>query len=368
MSSCRGDEGDLEKVVPPERVVGVLDVVLAERDRHTRGRRRSVTHQVTAGPVCGSVTEPRPGRPGQPGQPADRRLGVGRHRSRVLVTRVAPSRAEQGAATPLVVRRLGSPASSTSMATRRLVRCARPTIASTCALASASVCSIHGMPPTTSAPRRVASMTQALRCAGALSSPSWGRRRPGLVDPPRNLARPEQPLDTGQARDRVDIGEGLDDPDPRCSRGQQSLPGAGVHVVSGLAALDRRGALDGGEGAAHGARGVLGQGVVAGRVEGVDLAGCRWASTKGMVTVALGVEAPGGAFVGGNRCGRLLPLDGADRVLVEDDRPGAGAAPGGIAGRPARVGHPLDASQGVRGRQGAWEGRRVFRVGRGGGC
>lgn len=84
-----------------------------------------------------------------------------------------------------VVCRLASPASSTSIATRRPWAAASAHIRRTCSRASSSVCSIHGMPPTTSAPRSTASRTSS-SALGSHSRPSCGKATTCRSTTPRN--------------------------------------------------------------------------------------------------------------------------------------------------------------------------------------
>ena len=78
----RGEERDLDHVVPAERVVGVLDVVLAERDREPHRGQLADRQVQRAGVRVGDEAEP--GAAGQAGQPFQGRPGVETERAGVV--------------------------------------------------------------------------------------------------------------------------------------------------------------------------------------------------------------------------------------------------------------------------------------------
>ena len=177
-----GEEGDLEHVVAAEGVVGVLDVVLAERHRDPEPQ--ELPHGQVQRPGVRVGDEPETG---PLARPASRSMDGSAYwpTARAWQATPLPTRSWRSIASAsiAVVRSDGSPASSTSMATRRPVRAASAQAHSTWASASASVCSIHGMPPTTSAPISSAS-SHSCAVPGSRSSPScgkattWRSRRP----------------------------------------------------------------------------------------------------------------------------------------------------------------------------------------------
>ena len=182
-----GEEGDLDHVVPAEGVVGVLDVVLSERD----GYPIAVSSRTgrCSGPVCGSLTKPRPARLARPARRSSEGRGVQPDGAGVVGDTAADqSVLEHRVASISVVRRPGSPVSSTSIATRRPCGGGSAHIRWTCSRASASVCSIHGMPPTTSAPSSIASRTR-VSAPGSRSRPSCGNATTCRSTTPRNSSR-----------------------------------------------------------------------------------------------------------------------------------------------------------------------------------
>ena len=78
----RGEEGDLDHVVPAERVVGVLDVVLAERDREPHRGQLTDRQVQRPGVRVGDEAEPRAA--GQAGQPFQGGPGVQPERAGVV--------------------------------------------------------------------------------------------------------------------------------------------------------------------------------------------------------------------------------------------------------------------------------------------
>ena len=87
-----------------------------------------------------------------------------------------------------VVSYAGSGASSVSIATRRPSRAASAHAHSTWASWSAAVASIHGMPPTTSAPSAIACSTSSA-APGSRSTPSCGNATTVTSTRPRNSSR-----------------------------------------------------------------------------------------------------------------------------------------------------------------------------------
>ena len=164
-----------------------------------------------------------------------------------------------------------SPASSTSIATRRPCCAASAHIRRTCSWASASVCSIHGMPPTTSAPRSTASRTSS-SAPGSRSSPSCGNATTWRSTTPRNSSRSASSGITPSSRaGGVDVGEREHVAYAVPHRLEQRAAGVGLDPAPVVVGLDRRGQLDGVQRGAHLPRGVRRQRGVADPVQRVDL-------------------------------------------------------------------------------------------------
>ena len=111
-----------------------------------------------------------------------------------------------------------------SIATRRPSRAASAQAHSTCASWSAGVASIHGMPPTTSAPSAQRLLDQLGRARIAQHA-VLREGDDGHVDPaPELLAGGQHRLHAGQPGRGVDVGEGLHVQDAVAQPVGQRLP------------------------------------------------------------------------------------------------------------------------------------------------
>ncbi len=82
LERVRGEERDLDHVVAAERVVGVLDVVLAQRDRHAH--RGQLAHRQVQRPGVRVADEAEAGPLHEAGEPLERRAGVEADRAGVV--------------------------------------------------------------------------------------------------------------------------------------------------------------------------------------------------------------------------------------------------------------------------------------------
>ena len=118
------------------------------------------------------------------------------------------------------------------------------TPSATCSRASASVCSIHGMPPTTSAPSRIAS-SHSSAAPGSRSRPSWGNATTWRSTTPRNSSRSvEHGVHALQPRRGVDVGEGLHVQHAVAHRLVEGAPDVRHDPRAVVVLLDRRGVAD----------------------------------------------------------------------------------------------------------------------------
>ncbi len=239
-----GEERDLQQVVPAERVVGVLDVVLAEghRDPH---RGQLADRQVQRAGVR-VADEAEPGPLDQPGEPLQRRPGVeadgagvvGDAAARPARARASPSRASRWcAATGRRRRRPASPPGGRAPRRARTSgvrargprrRCARST---GCRRPRRR----RGRPPRGPGPRRPG--RGAARPAGTprpAGRPRRGtpRAAPAAGSPPR-------------AAPGVDVGEGQHVADAVPHRLEHGAARVGLDPEPVVVVLDRRGELDG---------------------------------------------------------------------------------------------------------------------------
>ena len=266
-----GQERDLQQVVPAERVVGVLDVVLAERDRDPH--RGELADRQVQRPGVRVADEAEPGPARQPGEPLQRRAGVepdgagvvGDTARRPGRARASPRRASRWCAGARRRRRRpASPPGGRAAAASAHIR-------RTCSRASASVCSIHGIPPTTSAPRSTASRTSS-SAPGSRSSPSCGNATTCRSTTPRNSSRSASSGITPSSRALVSTSAKASTwRTPYRTASSTARRAFGSIQLPVVAVLDRRGQLDRVQRRAHLAGGVRRQRGVADPVQRVDL-------------------------------------------------------------------------------------------------
>ena len=235
--------------------------------------------------------EAQPGAAGQAGQPFER---GSRRRAR------ARGRGWRRRGRPARARAARWPASRWSAARRRRRRrpaspparswaAASAHIRRTCSRASASVCSIQGMPPTTSAPRSTASRTSS-SAPGSHSSPSCGNATTCRSTTPRNSSRRASSGITPSSRALVSTSAKASTCRTPCRTASTTARRAfGSIQAPVVVRLDRGRQLDRGERGGHAAGGVRRQRGIADlqtRSRVCTLSRCRWALTKLSVTSA----------------------------------------------------------------------------------
>jgi hypothetical protein len=243
LEGVRGEERDLQHVVSPERVVGVLDVVLAERDRNAH--RGELPHRKVQWPGVRVADEPEPGAPRESRQPLQGGPGVETDRTCV----VGDAAADQA----VLEHRRGEHLGGAQARVAGVVDEHRdpPALLSGQRAQPAHVLRRVGvgvLDPRDPAHHVGAQLDrladQLLRPRVAQQPVLRERHHLQVDDPAELLAQREQRDHALQPRRGVDVGEGEHVPDAVPHRLEHGPPGVGLDPGPVVVVLDRRSELD----------------------------------------------------------------------------------------------------------------------------